>query len=295
MPTSLTDNGYLVFPKVVPEDFCQRVIADILSHTRDGKEGIDRAGMVEMYHYQSMWDIRQHPAVHAAFASIFGTEKLWVSIDRVGFKPGMPSAETGEYAEKFKSIMADSPYGFIHWDICVNQRPRPFAVQGLVALCDTDERMGGFQCVPSLYRELDSWLASLPTRKAVYAHFYTDSAGAHELLPKEWHQQSSRDHRYWSIERVPLQAGDLIIWDSFLPHGNGVNFTDRDRFCQYLTMTLVGDAREALERKKGWRENLPPSGWAFPGDPRRLEEKNHEAVLSSLGRKLLGVDNWAQT
>jgi len=41
------------------------------------------AGMVELYHHQLLWDARQSPRVHGAFADVWGTPELWVSIDRV--------------------------------------------------------------------------------------------------------------------------------------------------------------------------------------------------------------------
>jgi hypothetical protein len=33
-------------------------------------------------------------------------------------------------------------------------------------------------------------------------------------------------------------------------------------------------------------------GYAFPGYPMEREKKNPVAVLSDLGRKLLGIDKW---
>ena len=44
-------------------------------------------GMVEIYQTQSLWNNRQWPRVHAAFAQIWGTEDLWVSNDRASMKP----------------------------------------------------------------------------------------------------------------------------------------------------------------------------------------------------------------
>src|SRR5438045_2090228 len=42
--------------------------------------------VVPIHQAQAIWDNRSLPAVHAAFAEILGTEKLWVSMDRCGFK-----------------------------------------------------------------------------------------------------------------------------------------------------------------------------------------------------------------
>src|SRR5690242_3175338 len=43
---------------------------------------LTNTGMVEVYNNQALWNNRQMPKVHAAFADIWGTEKLWCSIDR---------------------------------------------------------------------------------------------------------------------------------------------------------------------------------------------------------------------
>ncbi len=61
-------------------------------------------GMVEMYQHQSLWDNRQAPRIHGAMADLFGTEKLWVSMDRANLKPPF-CPEHPEYDHK----------GFTHW------------------------------------------------------------------------------------------------------------------------------------------------------------------------------------
>lgn len=259
----LQRDGYLVVPGVVPIDLCNQVIQDIKHHVlgdeNDPCIAPDSYGWIEMYHYSSMWNVRQHPAVHAEFAELFGTEKLWVSIDRVNCKEPLD-----EHAEG---------HSFLHWDICINQRPRPFEVQGVVALTDTDETMGGFRCLPGLYRNLDVWLVSQPCSKAQSPF----------LKPP---------YPYGPVVKVPMRAGDLLVWDSFLPHGNGPNRGSKSRYAQYVTMRPAGDERERLERVDCWQYNKPPSGWAFPGDSREIESRNDNAMLTGLGRKLLGKDAW---
>ena len=153
----LEQEGYIVIPRIVPAENLLAVFKDICKHTGADlnkpatwyKPSIINAnGMVEMYHYQSMWDNRQYPAIHQVFAEIFGTEKLWVNIDRTNFKPPVDD----RYPE-FDNR------GFIHWDVDMRKYPSiPFGVQGVLALTDTDENMGGFQCIPELYKELDAWV-----------------------------------------------------------------------------------------------------------------------------------------
>ncbi len=272
------ERGYAIVPGVVPPDLCKAVVKDIELHIgADNQElYVSPAGMVEMYHYQSMWDVRQHPAVLEAFSQIWGTRSLWISIDRTCRKP--PDSP-------------ESPFpGFIHWDVNINQRPRPQVYQGLVALTDTTKEMGGFQCVPSLYRELDTWLVDLPTGKSAFGQLEVYKGRAFPYAPKGWgsYMVDAFELGGWEIVKVPMKAGDLLIWDSFLPHGNGSNRSKETRYAQYVTMTKPGDERTAFERFACWKNNAPPSDYAFPGDPRKIEQNRGEpARLTALGRGLL--------
>jgi hypothetical protein len=46
-------------------------------------------------------------------------------------------------------------------------------------------------------------------------------------------------------------------------------------------------------RITSWKERKAPEGYAFPGDPRNWEQTKYKtAELSSLGKKLLGLDRW---
>ena len=46
-------------------------------------------------------------------------------------------------------------------------------------------------------------------------------------------------------------------------------------------------------RVNSWKNRVAPEGYAFPGDPRGWEKKKYKtANLSSLGKKILGLDKW---
>jgi Phytanoyl-CoA dioxygenase (PhyH) len=273
----LDEKGYLVVDVGLPEALLDAVTADIWSHV--GASGDDpatwygkgvtnpRAGMVEMYQYQSMWDVRQHPALHDIFSSIHGTPELWVSLDRVAFKPPVADGHP-----EFDSS------GFIHWDTDINNYPDiPLHVQGVLALVDCEADMGGFQCVPDVYRDLPDFLEHYPGGRPV---------------------PHSPDYSGYEIRRVPLRAGEIAIWSSTMLHGNGRNTSNRVRLAQYVTMNPPPhDAQQRQSSREtrinSWRDNAPGPGDSFYGDPRRIEERRTGAAeLTQLGRRLLGLDPW---
>jgi hypothetical protein len=284
----LLEEGYAVFPKVVPDDLVAAVVRDIEVHTKEGRLATNNGGLVEMYHYQSMWDVRQHPEVYKQFYKLFdGRKDLWVSIDRACYKKPCDKG----YGPK------PSEDGFVHWDVNVNRKPRPFEVQGLIALTDCGEGEGGFHCLPELYKGPDRWLDGLPTGKAFYSSFgyerYENEWGK-GAWAVEWQAEGysyGREPYRWLVKAIPLQAGDLLVWHSCLPHGSAPNLGDKPRLCQYVTM-FPPKPEEKEERLWCWERCRPPSGWAFPGDPRNLERG--EAELTTLGERLLGVASWGQ-
>ena len=96
-------------------------------------------GMVEVYNNSHLWSNRQEKRVYDSFVDIWGTDKLWVTIDRANLN--FPIRPGFEYK------------GFIHWDY--DPATKPQNVQGVIALADqTDQNMGGFQCIPWLLKIL---------------------------------------------------------------------------------------------------------------------------------------------
>lgn len=269
------EQGYVVVPGVVPRENCEAVIAAIfefLEMNLDDPNDWYRpphspGGMVEMYQHQAIWDNRQHPRVHEAYAQLLGEKKLWVSEDRVGFKlPPHPDHPKWEHK------------GFTHWDIDTSKPlPQKTRVQGLLVLRDTDETMGGFQCVPGFHKVLSEWIAEQPADRNPHSPDLSRLPKGMKLTP------------------IAAKAGHLIIWDMRLAHGNGHNQSDRPRFAQYITMHPAREDDEEFRqaRIERWQQRrAQPAPWVV-GDPRHKEEREGKtAELSPLGRKLLGLDRW---
>ncbi|RFM33551.1 phytanoyl-CoA dioxygenase [Chitinophaga silvisoli] len=205
-----------------------------------------------------LWDNRQYPRIHQAFADIWGMEALWVTIDRANLN--FPIRPGHEYK------------AFIHWDY--DPETKPQNVQGVLALADqTDENMGGFQCIPELFRTYDTWKLTQPADRD---HFKPDTTG---FIPT----------------KVKMEAGDLLIFNSSLPHGiRANNSKDKVRIAQYISMMPANENNEEMRqwRIRSWKEKVAPDGYAFPGDPLNREKQQPVAALTELGEKLLGLRKW---
>jgi ectoine hydroxylase-related dioxygenase (phytanoyl-CoA dioxygenase family) len=271
------ENGYVVVKNAVSQEQAEKTAAFLWEFEEkdpDDKETwytqaraemkmkeLAGTGMVEVYNNQYLWNNRQTQRVYDIFTDIWGTEKLWVTIDRANLN--FPMRPGHEYK------------GFIHWDY--DPETKPQNVQGVLALADqTDKNMGGFQCIPWLYKNYDTWKLTQPEDRD---HFKPDVANLEDKLVK-----------------VAMEAGDLLIFNSSQPHGIRPNKSeDQVRIAQYIAMMPAQQDNEALRnwRIDSWKNRQAPEGYAFPGDPRNWEQTKYErAELSDLGEKLLGLKDW---
>lgn len=270
-----THNGYIVIKNAIPKEQA-KATADFLWEFEEKDPNdentwyappraeiqmkeLTNSGMVEVYNTQPLWNNRQSPRIYDAFVDIWGTEKLWVTIDRANLNfPAKPDFV-------FK--------GFIHWDY--DPETKPQNVQGVLALADqTDENMGGFQCIPELFRTYDEWKLTQPADRD---YFKPDISG-------------------FNLTKVKMEAGDLLIFNSLLPHGIRPNLSGHKvRIAQYISMMPAEEDNEALKqwRITSWRDRRSPEGYAFPGDPRNWEQTKYQtAELTALGKRLLGLEKW---
>ena len=267
-------NGYLLIPNVVPINQCERLIeatwqyldadADnpsswytIPANNDDKKTRKSIAGMVELYHHPAQWTNRQHPRIYNTFVDLWGTEKLWVSLDRVNIN--LPNRKSWKFE------------GFLHWDIDISQTPLACNIQGVLSLSDTVSGMGGLQIVPELFLQMEEWLYRQPKNRD-------------PRLP---------DLSGFDVLDVESHAGDLVIWDSRMAHGTGRNYSERPRIAQFISMTPAEPHESELLqiRIESFKNRTGPALCGMPGD--ELEYRfGPPAILSGLGEKLLGCEPW---
>lgn len=263
------DQGYLLVPGLVPTENCRAVLAamfEFLNMSPDRPDDWYRpplrprsGGMVELYHHPSEWANRQLPQVYELFRDLYGEHDLAVNIDRVSMKLPESPAHPEWVDEGFVHLDAD-PHDS-HW-------ARYLGIQGVLYLADTDESMGGFRCVPGFHKKLKAW----------------------SLLPKETRPAEPPAFTVDDAIYIPGKAGDFVVWDYFLPHGNGRNRSTRPRFAQYISMSVISrlSATDRARRLRLWQESLP----AFGTPEAQKISAGPPAELTPLGRKLVLADPW---
>jgi hypothetical protein len=156
------EHGYVVVPQAIaPEEAAQ--LRALVWETIGGSPQdptswyVNRADgiMVPRFRHQAIDVARHSPRIHKAFAQLWGSEDLWVTIDRLGFNP----PETASYRFEGSDI---------HWDVSLAQ-PVPFGTQGVLYLTDTTAEQGAFRCVPGFHRRIDAWLDAL----GQYLNYYS--------------------------------------------------------------------------------------------------------------------------
>ena len=262
------ENGYLVVRQVVPADACAAVVETIHEHfgmdsndqTTWYPDGHRNHGGIHLRHTPSMWQTRQSPRLYQAFTEIWQDDKLWCSMDIMGMKPPVHPDYPGQ-----------GETGFLHWDGNPSEYPMPFGLQGVVALTDTVENQGGFHCLPSQHKVSPQELGV-------------------EVDPEPPYKHAFDPERHFPVP-VPAECGDIVVWVTALPHGNGANHSDRPRYCQYITMS---PARRDAERRgtdfeqqrqariSKYEEEMQEGGYSL------------EDVLRPHGRKLVGYDQWEE-
>ncbi|NKB72142.1 MAG: hypothetical protein GKR89_34120 [Candidatus Latescibacteria bacterium] len=337
------EHGYLVVPNVVPEALCAAARADIADYLGVDLDAPleaayaqvlpqDRGGFVNLTQSQALWDTRQSPRLHQAFSEIYGTPKLWVSLDQAHMKlPYRQVAGADGIVQTWGNGGAyfgpDDPRndgGGLHWDVhggglqnaeTAARKKRgeptgglwagpglpdmltygdgyPCGPQGVLYLNDRDEDGGGFRCVPGFHRRFHQWLASLPQDRSL-----EQEDGGHWLA-----NHPDLEDLFAEARNIPAKAGSLVIWHRLLPHTNGRNLSETPRFAQYITMGSVPDdpaerAQQAAQNVERWQKRGPAWSGPLADDERVARQQRREreappAALTELGQRLVGAMPW---
>lgn len=93
------------------------------------------------------------------------------------------------------------------------------------------------------------------------------AAGQHRrgLIGAEWRPLGADEMAGFTLEPLPTRAGDVVLFDSYVPHGSLPNLSDQPRRVLYVTYNRLseGDHRAHYFAEK--RQNFPPDIEREPG------------------------------
>ncbi|KAF0972300.1 hypothetical protein FDP41_009203 [Naegleria fowleri] len=135
-------------------------------------------------------------------------------------------------------------------------------LQALLNFVDNREQDGGFIIVPKFHKYFLQWVQA--TKKTLGAKHHSSFLVLNSIQ-KEIAEKGVR---------LPLRAGDLLIWDIVMPHGSAPNDSDRYRLCQFLKMFPAQPLKK--ERMKVIQKAVDLNGMQ----------------LTELGAKLFGLKEW---
>jgi hypothetical protein len=297
-------DGYLVLPGIVPLDLCANAATTIrtfigaddsrpgtwYTNTQDiydarlsPRPAHGPCGMVQLYHHATLWALRQHPAVHACFADVYGTERLYVTCDRAHFKPPQ-SAVHPAWSD------AGPVHSGLHWDVDTTDRPVPFSVQGVVYLEDTMADTGALRVVPACRGRL----GSIDDSEAVAVEGAAGSLILWHSATKHGPGRNTSDRPRVSayIAMLPVDASPFL---GKRPPDTALSLSDSGTLAYDEDPRRPRLSRDA--RIDRWPRHLP----LLDEDPRESEhdrappgEEGGEPFggLTPLGRRLVGLDEW---
>ncbi|VUC30168.1 unnamed protein product [Clonostachys rosea] len=241
-------------------------------------------------HEQFVWDLKSEPALVEKFAQIWGTNELLVSYD--GLNMSLPEAERPKTDPVF------APWAHVDQSPL---RTNLQCVQGILNLLPNGPEDGGLMVLEGsskYYAEL-------------WEHFDHKKG---ENGWNKWEQQFlDEDMCVWLESKgckwvkVTCEPGDLLLWDSRTVHYGAAPSSTNDRFAAYVCYkpsSMVSD--EAKEkRKEAWAgkhctAHDPAIIRTTPRYPpedhycykQAIERPLQEPVLSSLGKKLAGLESY---
>lgn len=221
-----SQQGVVISPNIVSSSTCETTVKrihELIKELSNGecdlsrpetydaipvdKEGIAvlSRGFFEIYHDDSLAQLRQ--AVHAYIhhVVIWGTPDLWTTFDRFGVK--LPAhKESGGLP--------------LHVDQNPITNPSFNSLQGLLALADCPTERGTLLVVPGSKRYFAEY-GNMSKKHGEYVELDPTSKLTEELIR---HAQP-----------LPLRAGSLVSWDSRTTHSNTKNISGDTRTVAYIS------------------------------------------------------------
>ncbi len=255
------ENGYVVV-RGVSDAKNREALINLIDQIKD--ENIPnsiRLGFMDIYHDDTLAQLRQDRRMYEVFANLLNSHKLWVVFDRVIFQ-----TKEGK----------DDPLP-PHVDQNPIIHPHFSNVQGMLALKNMDESTGTLALIPqsvAFFQDYTQWAKT----KDGYIEYQGE-------LPA-------------SFVGLRLKEGELVIWDSRSTHSRFRGIPKSDRYAALISFTLAHDKSYLLELRQkyfsngiGWNNHT--AGLRATARP-RLERSLRRSFenLTELGLKLYGIKKW---
>jgi ectoine hydroxylase-related dioxygenase (phytanoyl-CoA dioxygenase family) len=209
---------------------------------------------------------RANPTVYRAFANLLECEELIVDHGRMGaMRPTFwNDKEVPEWRTVDRWLHIDchpltnrvsvASFGNSHLP---HDQSKQWLPQGFIALTTARAEDGGFWCVPGSHRVACEWARANNAEKM---------QGRSLVVEQD---DPMRD----AIQKIPVRAGTLVVWNNLLFHANHPNRSNRWRIVQYLRMYPV--------HKTPFTSLWPPN-----------EFREHQHLLTPVARRLFGIEPW---
>ncbi len=206
-------NGYLILKNAAPEKECleaQNAIYNFLNTSDSDKEGWykqhpgKRGLMLTFSRHKALDKVRNSIRLKKAYEQLYGTKKIYKTIDKVSFNP----PETNSY--KFEGEHQ-------HLDVSLGEEIK-FTLQGLIYLSHCSANDGPFMCVPGFHTKINNWINDQKPDINIRA-----------IIPK-----------ISGAIKVCGNMGDAVIWHQGLPHCASPNKGNLPRMVQYVTYRPIG-------------------------------------------------------
>lgn len=296
-----TKYGFVVISNVLLPEECEKsvkeVYADLTANSFDkfdpkseNYDKVDRfvkrfgliGGGYPVFMPQSILN-RQNEKIYLAYKYATAENYFLSAFERYGFMvptkkaPGMETIKNWLHIDYNPITGQTSTFGYIASDLYSKLTPeKPLSwqnayFQGIVALEDCPEEVGGFHCVPGFHAFCEQW-------KELNKEQCLSSA---EGMDPTTVQIPEEDEIRKNIKKIPIRKGSLLIWDGRLAHGNFPNNSEKPRLVQYIKFNAVGP-------------HIQSNVFSIFSSQSYEEELNlvKSAGISELGKKLFGMEKW---
>lgn len=295
MKAAFDEDGFMVLSQVLTGEQCDQVLKLFWDYTESMCPGVDRNDLStwnSKTRFPNQGGLIQHgcvgwqaPSVMVrdltkhVFAELWGTDDLWTSIDGVSATMKHPTPRF----VPFESVDDWDARKWADTSVHVDQTtPGLLSIQAGVAITDQREDEHVFTCIPGSHKHHEHLLSLGPAKKTLHWEIMNEAQ-------LEYLRSQSLD-----MIRVPLRAGDMVLWDSRTVHSSAkyckTARTDAFRLQVFVCMLPAPidprvRAAEIAKRRAAYEKGLTGkhSPWPlrpFGAKPRLYSKEDDERFLS---------------